>query len=152
MGMETHSCITGISRRIELWMETVYREIYVVSGLEYLKIKEKMIEEKKEPTIKTLVDTGTTINFVDFGNGRQAFIFREEKFGRLQIWGVRLGWSENYRVIAPEALTCDTISVLSAQVTNVSGEETGPEDFEVHVYGYGHAVDVARVEKEKQRT
>jgi len=133
-------------------METVYREIYVVSGLEYLKIKEKMIEEKKEPTIKTLVDTGTTINFVDFGNGRQAFIFREEKFGRLQIWGVRLGWSENYRVIAPEALTCDTISVLSAQVTNVSGEETGPEDFEVHVYGYGHAVDVARVEKEKQRT
>jgi len=99
-------------RRIELWMETVYREIYVVSGLEYLKIKEKMIEERKELTIKTLVDTGTTINFVDFGNGRQAFIFREEKFGGLQIWGVRLGWSENYRVIAPEELTRDTISVF----------------------------------------
>ena len=133
-------------------METVYREIYVVSGLEYLKIKEKMIEEKKEPTIKTLVDTGTTINFVDFGNGRQAFIFREEKFGRLQIWGVRLGWSEKYKVISPAELTRDTITVLSTQVTNVSGSATKPEDFEVHVYGYGHAVDVARVEKEKQRT
>lgn len=131
-------------------METIYKEIYVVSGLEYLEIKEKITEEKKEPTIKTHSDRGTTIDFADFGNGRQAFIFLEEKIRGLQIWGVRLGWSENYMVIAPEELTRDTISEISAQVTNVSGEETEPEDFEVHVYEHGHEVDVAHVEKEKQ--
>ena len=107
-----------------------------------------MAKEKKEPTIKTLEDRGTKVDFVDFGDGRHVFLFREEKFRGLQIgWGFRLGWSEKYKLITPAELTPDTISVLSAHITNVSGVETKPEDFEVYVSEHGRGVDKALIEK-----
>ena len=108
-----------------------------------------MVKEKKEPIVKTLEDKGTKIDFVDFGNGRQAFLFREERFMGVQIGGFRFGYSEKYRVISPGELTPHTISVLSEQVSNVSGVKTKPEDFQVHVSERGIGVDVARIEKQK---
>jgi len=92
-----------------------------------------MTKEKKEPKVKTIEDKGTKIDFVDFGNGRQTFIFREEKFRGIQIAGFRLGWSEKYKVISPQELTKGTLSVMSTAVTNVSGEIVVPKDFDVRV-------------------
>jgi hypothetical protein len=108
-----------------------------------------MAKEKKKPRIETLEDKGTKIDFADFGNGRQAFIFREEKFRGIQIAGFRLGWSEKYRVISPQEITKGTLTAMSTAVGNVSGVVTKPEDFQVHVSDRGIGVDVPHIKKQK---
>jgi hypothetical protein len=86
---------------------------------------------KKEPTVKTLEDKGTKTDFVDFGDGRQVFIYREEKFRGIQVGGFRLGWSEKYKIGSPDNITMGTISTLSKQVSELSGSAVSTSDFEV---------------------
>ena len=73
------------------------------------------------------------IDFVDFGNGKQAFFYQEEKFRGLEIAGFRIGWTDKYKVISPQELTPSTISTLSNTVSNVSGSMVQSKDFEIHV-------------------
>jgi hypothetical protein len=88
-------------------------------------------KEKKEPSVKTFEDKGTKLDFVDLGEGRQAFLYREEKFRGLQVWGVRLGWSEKYKLISPNEITMGTFTALSKMASKASGSAINANDFEV---------------------
>jgi hypothetical protein len=90
-------------------------------------------EEKKKPRIETLEDKGTKVDLVDFGDGRQTFLYREEKFRGLDIAGVRLGWREKYKIITPEQLSPlskGTIYTMSDAVSTASASSVKPSDFE----------------------
>ena len=90
-------------------------------------------EEKSKATIKTLVDKGTKVDFVDFGNGRQTFIYQIEKFRGLSIGAFKLGLTDKYHVITPQELTEGTIAVMAETGSAVSGQTINPQDFEITV-------------------
>lgn len=94
---------------------------------------EKEKREKKKPTVKTLEDKGTKIDFADFGDGRQVFIYQEEKFRGFGIGGFKIGLTDKYKVISPQELTSGTITTLSNVVSNVSGDIVKVGDFEIHI-------------------
>jgi hypothetical protein len=88
-------------------------------------------EKKKQPTIKTLEDKGTKIDYVDFGDGRQAFFYQTEKFRGVSAGAFRFGWTDKYNVISPSELSKDTIAAMSASASTVTGSPVKPEDFKV---------------------
>jgi hypothetical protein len=90
-------------------------------------------KKKKQPTIKTLEDKGTKIDYVDFGDGKQAFFYQSEKFRGLGIGAFRLGWSDKYNIISPQKLTRDEIVAISGDASIVTGSTVRPEDFVVHL-------------------
>lgn len=94
-----------------------------------------MEKKKKKPTIKTLEDEGTKVDLVDFGNGRHAFFYRQEKFlgVEIPIIGARLGWSEKYNVVSPGQLSQDTISTMTQTLSTISGAQVNPDDISVIV-------------------
>lgn len=87
--------------------------------------------KKEEPIIKTLEDKGTKIDWVKFADGREMFIFQEEKFRGIQIAGFKLGLTDKYKVIPPTELSQNTINLLSKAVTNVSGSAVSSNDISV---------------------
>jgi hypothetical protein len=89
-------------------------------------------KEKKQPTIKTLEDKGTKIDFADFGDGKQAILYQTEKFRGLQIGMFRLGWANKYDVISPKELTPATLTEISGDVSIATGSTVKPADFVVH--------------------
>jgi len=89
------------------------------------------LSEEKKPDIKTLQDKGAKIDYVKLSDGRELFVFEEERFRGLQLYGFRLGWSNKYQVVAPSQLTRGTISIMSGLVTKASGAQTSPEDISV---------------------
>jgi hypothetical protein len=86
-------------------------------------------EKKKQPTIKTLEDKGTKIDFVDFGDGRQVFLYQTEKFRGVDVGAFRLGWTDKYNVISPQELTRGTLTAISTCASIVTGSAVKPEDF-----------------------
>lgn len=89
--------------------------------------------EEKKPKVKTLEDKGTKVDFVDFGDGRQAFIYREKTFRGVEAGGFRLGWTDTYKVISPQELTGGTVTALSKNISTVSGSPVKITDFELYV-------------------
>jgi hypothetical protein len=88
-------------------------------------------EKKKQPTIKTLEDRGTKVDLVDFGDGRQALFFQIEKFRGLAIGAFKLGWTNKYAVVSPEALTQGTLNLMATSGSNIAASTIKPEDFVV---------------------
>ena len=85
--------------------------------------------KKKQPTIKTLVDKGTKVDFVDFGDGRQAFFFQTEKFRGITIGAFKLGWTNKYAVVSPQDLSQGTLNLMATSASNVASSTIKPEDF-----------------------
>jgi hypothetical protein len=92
-----------------------------------------MSERKKKPEIKTLKDKGISIDYARFSDGREAFIFEEERFRGLAISVFRLGITDKYKVFTPKAPSMGTLSLLSKAVNDSSGSHTTIKDFEVNV-------------------
>jgi|GEM_PF-7005952 len=92
----------------------------------------KESKEKKQPTIKTLEDKGTKIDYVDFGDGRQAFFYQTEKFRGVGVGAFKLGWTDKYTVISPTKLSRDTLVTMSANASAATGSSIKPEDFIVY--------------------
>lgn len=107
------------------------------------------MSEKKEPIVKTLEDKGTKIDWVKLPDGREMFIFQEEKFRGIQIAGFKLGKTDKYRIISPAALTSSTINRLSQVVTEVSGSAISPSDISV-IIGEEKASIMEKSEKLKE--
>lgn len=88
---------------------------------------------KKEPKIKTLKDKGATVDWVRFPDGREAFIFQQEKFRGIEVYGFKVGTTDKYKVISPTELSQGTLDVMSEIVTNVSGSRVKSNDINVTI-------------------
>jgi hypothetical protein len=88
-------------------------------------------EKRKEPTVKTVEDKGTKFDYVNFGNGKEAFVYQSEKIRKIEIGGFKLNWGSKYNIMSPEKLSDQDLTYLSGTISTYTGSCVMPKDLEV---------------------
>jgi hypothetical protein len=84
---------------------------------------------ENKPTIKTHKDKGIAVDYFNYGDGKEVLFYRIEEFRGLQIGAVKIGWTNKYAVVSPQALTEHTLDLMATSGSIVTGSSIKPEDF-----------------------